>query len=241
MSTTINKLESDTFAGKTIQAWKDQAAKAGLVLRAPSDKTDSGDFPDRIYSGLRRFRRNISITQNHKKIVTSMARQLISERDEKTGRPIKKEYLTYRGYYNGTTRKGEQYHADFEIGKYDKPRIVHNSGVRYDPKTGDPTGPEKILSGSDTIYTIEVPKDKTARKKLIDSIIGDNFPEAIMYLYKAYYELARRDGTFSYDDFVNSTIEQMREMSFRGGGSKTPGYWRDPKDGKLKDKNGMEI
>ena len=50
------KLETETFAGKTIQAWRDQATKAGLVLREPSDKTDSGDYPDKIYSTLRRFR-----------------------------------------------------------------------------------------------------------------------------------------------------------------------------------------
>ena len=41
------ELELGTFAGKTIQSWKDQATKAGLVLRAPSDATDSGDFPDK--------------------------------------------------------------------------------------------------------------------------------------------------------------------------------------------------
>ena len=66
------KLELETSAGKTIQAWKDQAAKAGLVLRAPADQTDSGDFPENIYSLLKRFRRNIAVTKDHKKIVTTM-------------------------------------------------------------------------------------------------------------------------------------------------------------------------
>jgi hypothetical protein len=115
------KLELETFAGKSIQAWKDQAAAAGLVLRAPSDQTDSGDFPENLYSQLRRFRRNISITNQHKKIVTHMARQLISVKDDK-GHSTKKEFLTYQGYYSGTTHKGEEYNADFEIGKYLKQR-----------------------------------------------------------------------------------------------------------------------
>ena len=234
------KLELETFAGKSIQAWKDQAAKAGLVLRAPADKTDSGDFPENIYSLLRRFRRNIAITKDHKKIVTHIHRQLVSTRDEK-GQPIKKEYLTYLGYYSGITHKGEEYHADFEIGKYQRPKIVHNGNLRYDPKTGDPIGSEKILSGQETVWTIEVPKSKTERKKLIDEIIGDNFPEEIKYYYKSNDKnepLPRRDDTFSYDEFVNCTIEELRKLSFHGGGSKTPGIWRD-NDGKLRDKFGQ--
>ena len=234
------KLELETFAGKSIQAWKDQAAAAGLVLRAPSDQTDSGDFPENLYSQLRRFRRNISITNQHKKIVTHMARQLISVKDDK-GHSTKKEFLTYQGYYSGTTHKGEEYNADFEIGKYLKPKIVHNSNIRFDPRTGDPIGPEKALSGSETIYTIELPKSKAERKKLIDEIIGaDNFPENIKYYYKGHDELARRDPTFSYEDFVNYSIEELRNMSFKGGGSLSPGIWRDV-DGRLKDKFGQLV
>jgi hypothetical protein len=235
------KLELETFAGKSIQAWKDQAAAAGLVLRAPADQTDTGDFPENLYSQLRRFRRNIAITKDHKKIVTNMTRQLVTVKDEK-GRPTKKEYLTYQGYYSGKTYKGEEYQANFEIGKYMKPRIVHNGNIRYDPKTGEPIGNEKILSGQEIVYEIEVPKSKTERKKLVDEIIGDNnFPEQIHYYYKsgdAGEPMPRRDPTFSYEDFVNSTIEEMRKMSFQGGGSKTPGIWRD-NDGKLRDKFGQ--
>ncbi len=54
------KLVTETFAGATIQSWKDQATKAGLVLRTPATDTDSGDFPDNVYGQLRRFRRIIS-------------------------------------------------------------------------------------------------------------------------------------------------------------------------------------
>jgi hypothetical protein len=176
------KLELETSAGKSIQAWKDQAAKAGLVLRAPQDNTDSGDFPDHIYSSLRRFRRNIAITKDHKKIVKNMSRQLVTQRDDK-GKPTKKEYLTYSGYYSGITHKGAEYHANFEIGKYQRPKIVHNGNIRYDPKTGSPIGNEKILSGVEVVYDLEVPKSKTERKKLIDEIISDNLPEDILYYF----------------------------------------------------------
>ena len=64
---------------------------------------------------------------------------------------------------------------------------------------------------------------------MIDEIIGDNFPEEIHYYYKSAPDevLPRRDPTFSYEDFVSATIEEMRKISFQGGGSKTPGIWRD--------------
>jgi hypothetical protein len=234
------ELELETSVGKTIQAYKDQARKAGLVLRAPVDATDSGDFPERIYSLLRRFRRNIAITKNHKKIVTTMTRQLVSVKDDKN-HTVKKEYLTYQGYYSGKTHRGEQHNADFEIGRYDKPKIVPNSNLTYNPKTGEPIGPEKILLGSETVYEIELPKSKTERKKIIDEIIGtDNFPENIKYYYKSHDELARRDSTFSYDDFVNYSIDELRNLSFKGGGSLSPGIWRDA-DGKLRDKFGQLV
>ena len=233
------KLELETSAGKTIQAWKDQAAKAGLVLQSRDEGQDSGDFPENIYSSLRRFRRNIAVTKDHKKIITTLTRQLVSVKDEK-GRPTKKEYLTYQGYYSGITHKGQEHHADFEIGRYKKPRIVHNLNLRYDPKTGEPIGNEKSLSGQETVYEIEVPKSKTERKKLIDEIIGDNFPEEIKYYFKGHDELARRDSTFSYDDFVNYSIDELRNLSFKGGGSLTPGIWRDA-EGKLRDKFGQLV
>jgi len=115
---------------------------------------------------------------------------------------------------------------------------VSNGNLRYNPKTGEPIGNPKILSGSETIFTIEVPKSKTERKKLIDEIIGDNFAEDIHYYFKSNDELARRDPTFSYSNFVESSIEELRKLSFQGGGDKTPGIWRD-NDGKLRDKFGQ--
>jgi hypothetical protein len=234
------KLELETSAGKTIQAYKDQAAKAGLVLHSVDAGQDSGNFPDKPYFSLRRFRRIMAKSKGEpKKVVTSMHRQLVSTRDDKN-KPTKKEYLTYSGYYEVKDHRGVPYNADVEAGKYSKPKIVVNPGRKFNPDTGEPIGPEFIFSGEETIYTIEVPKSKTERKKLIDDIIGDNFPENIKYYFKGHDELARRDSTFSYDDFVNYSIEEMRKMSFQGGGSKTPGIWRDA-EGKLRDKFGQLV
>jgi hypothetical protein len=88
-----------------------------------------------------------------------MSRRLVTTKDDK-GRPIKKEFLTYTGHYSGITHKGEEYHADFEIGTYKQPRIVHNGNITYDQRSGDPIGSEKILSGKETVYTIEVPNQR---------------------------------------------------------------------------------
>jgi hypothetical protein len=231
------KLELETFAGATIQAWKDAAREAKLVLRASNDG-DSGDYPESVYSQLRRFRTVISKSKGEpNKVITHMARQLVSTRDDK-GKPVKKEYLTYQGYYEVKDFRGVPYNADLEAGKYQKPKVVVNPGRRFNPETGEPIGPEFIFSGSEIVYIIEVPKSKTERKKLIDEIIGDNEPESIKYYFKSFDELARRDPTFSYDDFVNYSIEELRKLSFQGGGSLTPGIWRDS-DGKLRDKFGQ--
>src|SRR5574342_1069101 len=123
------KLESETFAGKSMQAWREAANQAGLVLRAP-EALDSGDYPQDIYSSLRLFRRNIAITKNHKKIITTMSRQLVTIKDDR-GKPRKVEYLTYQGYYAGTTHRGQEFNSNFEIGKYKRIRSHHFMGNRW--------------------------------------------------------------------------------------------------------------
>jgi hypothetical protein len=81
------------------------------------------------------------------------------------------------------------------------------------------------------------------RKKIIDQIIeqGNTWPENIRWYYVELQEnntQHHRDATYTYDDFVNKSIDEIRNMSHKSGGSKSPGYYRDPKDGKLKDRDG---
>jgi hypothetical protein len=162
------KLELETWAGKTIQAYKDQAAKAGLVLHSVDAGQDSGNFPDRPHFSLRRFRRIMAKSKGEpKRVVTHMHRQLVSTRDS-NGKPTKIEYLTYNGFFEVKDHRGVPYNADLQAGVYQRPKIIVNPGRKFNPDTGEPIGPEFTFSGEETIYTIEVPKSKTERKKLID-------------------------------------------------------------------------
>ena len=234
------KLELEIACGLSFKAWTDLARENCIVLRQPID-LDSGDYPERIYSALRRFRRVMSIAKTEpKKVVTHIHRGLIKERDD-NGRPVKREYIWYSGFYEVHDYGGIKYNADLEVGKYQKPKVVQNSSRTYDQKTGEPIGSEFRFAGQETKYTIEVPKSKTERKKLIDEIIGDNFPEAIKYYYDSETSepLGRFDDTLTYEEFVQDSIEELRKKSFTSSGGKSPGIWRDPKDGQLKDKFGQ--
>jgi hypothetical protein len=221
---------------KTIQAWKKAATEAGLVLEFPMD------FPKQPAGQLQRLRRLDGIAKGEvKKVITAMFRQKVHSKD-KDGAPITKEYLTYNGQFETQDYRGVPYSMSWEEGKYFKPNVIFNSNVKYSPDTGQPLGNEKTLAGQTPIYDIELPKEMTAIKKFIDSIIDSTgtHKENIKFYYK---ELnvqnisGNRDGTLSYDDFVNSSMDQLRQMSGRGGGSKTSGYWRD-KEGKMHDRDG---
>jgi hypothetical protein len=230
------KLETETSAAKTIQAYKDAAAQIGLVLK-PGDGLDSGDFPRHAYTSLRYIRRVNAIGKEHRKIIRNMSRALVTVRDDK-GKFTKKEVLWYSGDFRAANHRGLEYGASFEIGKYSRPKIVPNGNLIYNPKTGEPLGNEKILSGQETVYEIDVPKTKEARKKLLDNIISDNdnHQDSILYYYRQLdqnnYE-QYRDSSFTYSDFVNCSIEELRDMSHRGAGSKASPYYKD-KEGNLK-------
>lgn len=227
---------TNTNAYKTIQEWKKAAAEAGLVLDFPKD------FPNSAAGQLQRLRRLDGIAKGEvKKVIISMHRQKVHSKDN-NGVPTTSEYLTINGQFLTKDFRGVPYSMSFEIGKYFKPNVVFNSNVKYSPDTGQPLSSEKTLAGQKLIYDIELPKEKTAQKKFIDSIIEgtDSHKEDIKFYYMQLNTgnmREKRDGTFSYEDFVNCSMDQLKQMSDRGGGSKTSGYWRD-KDNRMRDMDG---
>jgi hypothetical protein len=222
-----------TRAFKTIQARKDAAREAGLVLNYSKD---SEDFPNSEINQLERLK-ELSAKGNGKMdiVVTRISRQSVRTVDEK-GKPVNKEFLVYGGEVRIATYDGVPYSQEFEVGRYTKPNVVSNPDQLYDQKTRQPLRPEKILSGQKMVFDLEL-TDKT-RKKIVDEIIGigeNNYAENIQFYYN---ELGignheqKSDNTFNYSDFVNCSLQELKTMSSKGGGSRSPGTWRD-RDGKL--------
>ena len=192
------KLET-TWASKTIQAYKDAAREAGLVL-VYDPKSSSTDFPNHAVGQLERLKKVFAMAKNGKveTVITSMTRQNVGTVD-KNGKRITKEYLTYSGEFRIVNHRGEPYSMSFEIGKHNRPRVVSNMDQKWDPNTGEPLKSEKILAGQETVYDIEI-TDKN-RKQIIDSVIADNDPDSIQFYYKLLTSdgiPSRRDNSYSY-------------------------------------------
>jgi len=222
---------SNTAAYKTIKAYN----KAGVFAEHKLQHL-------REYGQLQRLRKIDSLLKQDKgiqRVITTLTRQIIRQQD-KQGRTIPKEYLTIGGEFRGFTWTDEEYAVSWEEGWYKKPKIVkiYRGSKKFDPDTGEDLA---ILApnGHTIEYTIEVPVDATKRKKLIHQIIDNSqgYPEDIQYYFKDNVS-GSRDNTYSYEQFVGSDIEELRHLSKRSAGVKGPGYWRDPRDGKLRDRDG---
>ncbi|MDW0199752.1 MAG: hypothetical protein QN778_04170 [Nitrososphaeraceae archaeon] len=226
---------TNTEAYRTIQAWKQAATEAGLALEFPDD------FPNSPASQLQRLRELDAMSKGEvKKTVTKMARLLYHSTEN--GKVVAKECLTVGGQFYITDFRKIPYSIEYDEGKYYKPNVVGNSNQKFNPDTGEPIGNSKLLAGQKLVYDLELPKDKAARKKFIDQIIEStgSDKDSIIYYYTQLNNTnmrEKRDNSYSYEDFVNCSIEEMKDMNNRGGGSKGTGYWRD-KDNKLRDKDG---
>ena len=241
----INVDYTNTSAYRTVKAWN----KIAGIYEKGGPTGVTGGIPRDEWSQLKKLKRLDLTLKAEKgpiqKIITSMARQIIRQPDEK-GLLVPKECLTVQGVFKGTDWADMDIEMAFYEGWNKKPimgKMYLNPSKRFDPETGEDLG--KVDVKRSTIeYFYEVPQEKKERKKYIDSIIENaygSFAENILYYYK---ELGPgnapnssiRNGTFSYEEFSNYSIEQLRDLSHRGGGSKGPGYYRDS-DGKLRDRN----
>jgi hypothetical protein len=213
----------------TLTAYRQAARQAGLELEPhelPEDALGQNSLLDRL-QGLAQGPIDT--------VISSMARQQVRSKDKDNGKVTVKEYLTINGEFQAKNYRGVPYSQEFVYGKQNRPNIVVNTDQRFNPETGKPLRPEKILSGRSTVYTIELPKDVSKMKKVIDGYIGDNDPEAIRFyineLSHANTEI-KSDDTLSYEDFVTKSYSELKDLSARSGGSRSSGYWRD-KDGKI--------
>jgi hypothetical protein len=230
-------LTSKAF-GKEGITWKIGDAPSGMNI---------GGIPDAEFTQLKRLRKidSIIVPKNGpvEKIITSLMRQVVRQPDPKErNKVVQKEYLTIRGQFKAYDFAGMEIGMEFHEGVHKKPVMgkVYRTSKRFDSETGEDLGKIEVRRVVDE-YTIELPKDVTKRKKLIDDIIENangTYPENIHYYYKN--AMGIRDDTFDYNQFTNLSIEDLTDFNKKGGGSKGPGYWRD-KDNKLRDKDGKLI
>lgn len=229
---------------KTVKAFNKEGV-TWVVGEAPPG-FDGVGIPEKDFAQLQRLRKLDSVIKKEKgpvqKIIISMHRQLVSEFDE-FGKPTKKEYLTVLAQFKGTNWAGEEVGYEFYEGVYKLPVVkkIYRGIKKFDPETGEDLG-QMTISTTKPAYYFELPKDKKARKVFIDSIIDNakgTLADNIQYYYKD-TAVGSRDSTFSYQQFCDCSIEELRVLSKRGGGEKGPGFWRD-KDNKMRDKDGNLI
>lgn len=241
---------TNTSAYRTVKAWN----KIAGVFEIGGENGIQGGIPHDEFSQLKRLKKLDSIVKPEKgpiqKVISTLSRQIIRQADDK-GRLVPKECLTIMGEFKGFDFADMEQSMTFYEGWFKKPTMgkVYKTGKRFDSETGEDLGKIDVRGPPVFEYFYELPKDAAKRKKYIDNIIEQahgTFPEDIKYYYK---EIgagnsplggAKRDDTFTYDDFVNCSIEEMRNLSARGGGGKNPGYWRNA-EGKLMDKQGNPV
>ena len=146
-----------------------------------------------------------------------MHRRNVIEYDEE-GKPVKKNYLTYMADYHCKNWNGVDYWIrDHEHGVFENTKFTAQISPP-NPETGRSTTTE-VRSGSEKVYYIEL-TDKN-RVDTINQILNSapativeniqwygHFPDSI-------YAMGRRDNTFSQEQFINSSYEEMLNLSNR--------------------------
>jgi len=234
---------TNTVAYRTVKAWREVGvtwekgeAPAGVMGGILSDE----------FTHLKRLRKLDQIIKPEKgsvvKEITHITR-IVTRQRNKEGRIIQGEFLTTQGEFKGVDFANMEVGYEFQEGWAKVPviRKVYSDNARFDKDSGEDLGKEQA-TGSTVQYFIEVPKDGAKRKKLIEDIIGNNFPENIIYIYKEGDTPggSRRDDSFSHKQFIECSAEQLRDLSKRSAGDKGIGYWRD-QAGRLHDKDGNII
>ena len=244
--TGINFDYSNTCAYKTVKAYNKEG-----VFHSPDEDNAPGtpDIPHEEYGQLKYLRKlDLKIRKDKGPIlkkITHMHRKVVNDFDQ-YGKKISKEFLYFGGEFRGITWNGEEDARSFIEGYYKKPiiRKVYEFGKKFDPETGEDLGKMKI-SGSKLEYYYEVPKSKAERIKFINSFIDNSpgtFADQILYYFESTDDdpMARSDATFSALEFTELSYKELKNLSYKGGGAKTPGYYRTP-DGKLRTQEGNII
>jgi hypothetical protein len=155
------------------------------------------------------------------KIIKSMHRRPVVSFDEKTGKALRKDYLTYVTEYHGHDWLGNDlWIRDHIDGVYYKPKFRVTTTLN--PETGDHV-PKKEFDGMTEEYYIEL-TDKN-RKHVIEDIINKSngtFVENIKFYYHVPGSLKGppfRCDQYTYDQFINSSLQELETLARKGIGT----------------------
>jgi hypothetical protein len=146
-------------------------------------------------------------------IIKTMNRRQIITYDE-NGKPVKKEFLTYRADYHAKDWLGNDLWIRSHLhGQFKKPKFRVTTTL--DPETGEHV-PKKEYDGTVDEYYIEL-TDKN-RKQVIEEIINNSngtiIDEILFYghFLQSAKGIAFRSNTFTYDQFINSSFEELENL-----------------------------
>jgi hypothetical protein len=246
-----NKLALNKIAGKpknieinerTLQAYKEEYAKKGLVI------TKEEDYPQEdfhLVAKQKNFDALVDPSQGIRKIIESMIRQPVTIFD-KNGKPEIKDALYYNGYWYGTSKRGEDLGAPFREGYFKRPKmsfVYTIPNAPYDPKTGEKRGQYKV-AGHIIEHYIFLSADKKERRKQLEDIL-----QKATGTYKGNLETghlhyrnpspnndhsAYHGGSFTWNQFCDLSIEELGEAQNKN-------YYKEKSTGVLKDRTGVRV
>lgn len=154
-------------------------------------------------------------------VIDSMHRRQVITYD-KDGKAVKKEYLTFRASYFGRDWLGNDLPPirGQEHGRFLKPKF--STTIHQDMTTGDQIAKKEYLGQTEVVCYIEL-TDKN-RKQIIQDIINESngtLTDKIVF-YGHFPDSARgrahRNNLFSFDQFINSSFDELERLTWREGG-----------------------
>ncbi len=136
---------------------------------------------------------------------------------DSTGKAEKKDYLEVHSELRGYDWKNNYLRViDYYDGWHYEPEL-HTTTKGRDDVTGDLIL-DKEHQGDTKVYDIELTKDN--RKQVISDIINaatGSFTDEIKFYYEVPDSIkggAHRDGGYSYSEFINSSPEEMENLTW---------------------------
>ncbi|TLX84659.1 MAG: hypothetical protein E6L04_06550 [Thaumarchaeota archaeon] len=155
-------------------------------------------------------------------IIRTMNRRQVNIFDE-NGKPVKKEFLTYRVDYYSKDWLGNELNILSHIhGYYKKPKF--RTTMEFNYQTGEHI-PKREVDGAEEQYYIEL-TDKN-RKQVIEDIINNSngtiIDEILFYGHfpNSPKGIAFRCNIFTHDQFINSSFDELETL-----GRTTPSQFR---------------